>query len=148
MTAIEKIFNFINAKGKPIWWKHCVRLAIEKGELQKNDADFLFDIAKMEAGFLEKSEEFADYQKDLSSTGFEEEVETITIASISSVKNVASLKEGETLAFEPQGMTVIYGDNAAGKSSYSKILKQLCLVRGVVPTVKGNVFINSSGDSE
>lgn len=148
MTAIEKIVNFINAKGKPAWWKHCVRLAIEKGELQKNDADLLFDIAKMEAGFLERSKEFADYQKNLSSSGFEEEVETITIASISSVKNVASLKEGETLAFEAQGMTVIYGDNAAGKSSYSKILKQLCLVRGSVPTVKSNVFINSSGDSE
>jgi recombinational DNA repair ATPase RecF len=148
MTAIEKIVNFINAKGKPVWWKHCVRLAIEKGDLQKSDADFLFEIAKMEAGFLEKSEEFAEYQKNISSTGFEEEMETITIASISSVKNVASLKEGETLTFEPRGMTVIYGDNAAGKSSYSKILKQLCLVRGVVPTVKGNVFMNSSGDSE
>ncbi|WP_331345409.1 AAA family ATPase [Cellvibrio sp. UBA7661] len=148
MTAIEKIINFINAKGKPVWWKHCVRLAIEKGDLQKNEADFLFDIAKMEAGLLEKCDEFADYQKNLSSTGFEEEVETITITSISSVKNVASLKEGETLAFEPQGMTVIYGDNAAGKSSYSKILKQLCLIRGAVPTIKSNVFINSSGDSE
>lgn len=148
MTAIEKIVNFINAKGKPVWWKHCVRLAIENSEFQKNDADFLFDIAKMEAGLIEKSEEFADFQKDLSSAGFEEEIETITISSISSIKNVASLKEGEILAFEPQGMTVIYGDNAAGKSSYSKILKQLCLVRGVVPTVKSNVFINSSGDSE
>lgn len=148
MTAIEKIVNFVNSKGKPVWWKHCVRLVIEKGELQKDDADFLYGIAKMEAGLLEKGEEFSGYQKDLSSTGFEEEVETITLASISSVKNVASLKEGETLAFEPLGMTVIYGDNAAGKSSYSKILKQLCLVRGTVPTVKSNVFINSSGDSE
>ena len=148
MTAIEKIVNFVNSKGKPVWWKHCVRLVIEKGELQKDDAELLYGIAKMEAGLLEKGEEFPGYQKDLSSTGFEEEVETITLASISSVKNVASLKEGETLAFEPLGMTVIYGDNAAGKSSYSKILKQLCLVRGTVPTVKSNVFISSSGDSE
>lgn len=67
MTAIEKIINFVNSKGKPVWWKHCVRLAIEKGELQKDDADFLYGIAKMEAGLLEKGEEFSGYQKDRSS---------------------------------------------------------------------------------
>ncbi|HFD86295.1 MAG TPA: DNA repair protein, partial [Gammaproteobacteria bacterium] len=40
-----------------------------------------------------------------------------------------ALAEGQTLKFSP-GLTVVYGDNAAGKTGYIRILKSACRARG------------------
>ena len=44
--------------------------------------------------------------------------------------NVNALAENQELPFSPQGMTIIYGNNGAGKSGYVKILKAACRARG------------------
>ncbi|ABV35255.1 ATPase, possibly involved in inorganic ion transport [Shewanella sediminis HAW-EB3] len=56
------------------------------------------------------------------------------------VRNVSSLVPDQSLNFDPNGLTVVYGDNGAGKSSYAKILKSACLTRGDVPNILTNVF--------
>ncbi|MBW2011394.1 MAG: AAA family ATPase, partial [Deltaproteobacteria bacterium] len=50
----------------------------------------------------------------------------------------------QSINFQKEGMTVIYGDNGTGKSSYAKILKNACLTRGEKPDVFGNIFEDGS----
>jgi hypothetical protein len=45
------------------------------------------------------------------------------------VSAVNNLAPAQTLTFAPSGITVIYGDNAAGKSGYARILKRACRAR-------------------
>ncbi len=48
----------------------------------------------------------------------------ITLHSLSDIKGVNRLAENQTLSFS-KNVTVIYGENASGKSGYSRILKSL-----------------------
>jgi hypothetical protein len=53
----------------------------------------------------------------------------VALISLSNVTGANNLAPGQTLSFEPKGLTVIYGDNGAGKSGYARILKRACRAR-------------------
>ena len=65
----------------------------------------------------------------------------VILRSISEVANVNALAAEQELPFAPVGLTVVYGDNASGKSGYARILKQACRARA-----RGNVLPNVFGD--
>jgi len=53
----------------------------------------------------------------------------VSLLSIADVTGVNNLAAGQTLGFETNGITIIYGDNGAGKSGYARILKRACRAR-------------------
>jgi len=55
--------------------------------------------------------------------------ESITLLGLGSVIGVNQLAPGQTVPFEPSGITIIYGDNGAGKSGYARVLKRACRAR-------------------
>ena len=61
------------------------------------------------------------------------------LCGIGPVEHVDRLAAGQELRFGVNGITLIYGDNGAGKSGYSRIAKKLCLAR-VVDPLQGDVF--------
>lgn len=138
MTPVEKIVGWV--KDKPVWWRHAIRLSLRDGELTPVTLQEIYQIAKMEHGLLDKDTSYADAEVDIDTTGFEAESGEVTLTSISNVVNVGALAEDQTLEFSKKGLTVVYGDNGAGKSGYSRILKHACLARGRTPEILGNVF--------
>jgi hypothetical protein len=42
------------------------------------------------------------------------------------LENVSAVQKGQSLDFSPTGLTIVFGNNAAGKSSYARVLKQSC----------------------
>lgn len=58
---------------------------------------------------------------DIPSRG--DSAEPMALLEISEVNNVNALASGQVLSFAPVGLTVIYGENAAGKTGYSRIVK-------------------------
>jgi energy-coupling factor transporter ATP-binding protein EcfA2 len=55
--------------------------------------------------------------------------EPISLVSIKNPTAINALASQQELSFEPSGMTVIYGDNASGKSGYVRVLKHACRSR-------------------
>lgn len=53
---------------------------------------------------------------------------------------VGALIKQQVITFPKDGIFIVYGDNGAGKSSYSSIMKNACLTRGSCPKILGNVF--------
>jgi energy-coupling factor transporter ATP-binding protein EcfA2 len=53
----------------------------------------------------------------------------VSLGALHGLSNVNALAPGERLSFGRTGLTVIYGDNGAGKSGYARVLKQLCRAR-------------------
>ena len=53
----------------------------------------------------------------------------VQITSIKNLHNVNALAEGQSLPIAPTGLTIIYGENGAGKSGYSRVLKKVCRAR-------------------
>src|SRR5690606_18996863 len=61
----------------------------------------------------------------------------VSLVSIFHHRGVNALAENQTLNFAP-GLTVVYGDNGAGKTGYIRILKGACRARGQ-EQILGNV---------
>jgi len=53
----------------------------------------------------------------------------VCLVSIQKPKHVNALESENPLTFEPQGLTIIYGDNASGKSGYARLLKRIARAR-------------------
>lgn len=138
MTPVEKIVGWVSSK--PVWWRHAVRLALSKGHLTDEELKQIADVARMEHGLLARTDMFDTWAEPLDITGYRQETHEVSLTSISAVKGVNALAEGQHLMFSPQGLVIIYGDNGSGKSSYTGILKNACLTRGECPPVRGNVF--------
>ncbi|HHQ4663929.1 TPA: AAA family ATPase, partial [Aeromonas veronii] len=139
MTPIEKIKGWI--EDKPIWWKHTIRLALVNGELDQDDINEIYQIARIEH-YLEDEQQFDRSRLDvaLDFSGYTTEVDKVNLASIENVQGVGVLHDEQILKFNESGCFIVYGDNGAGKSSYASILKNACLTRGSCPTILGNVF--------
>lgn len=140
MTAIAKIVDWINEPARPIWWRHAIRLLIEKQNLTSEDHTLLYKIARKEAGFGDIVELFEEFSAPVSSEGFKLEEKPVTLKSLGPTFNISALASDQILEFSRTGLTVVYGDNGSGKSSLSKILKNACLTRGEKPAVIGNAF--------
>jgi hypothetical protein len=62
----------------------------------------------------------------------------VQLAAIRNLRNVNALAEGQSLPIAPTGLTVIYGENGAGKSGYSRVLKKACRARDQREPILGN----------
>ena len=140
MSQVAKVVEWVNQDGKPLWWRHAIRIALGYGEIKPEFIDVLYDLAKMEFGLLQKDEIYPSNALPVAVTGFGVEEHPINLLSLGMVQNVSSLAPDQTIELNSSGLTVIYGDNGAGKSSYAKILKSACLTRGDVPNILSNVF--------
>ena len=65
----------------------------------------------------------------------------VSLVSIFHHRGVNALAESQTLKFGPN-LTIVYGDNAAGKIGYIRILKSACRARGQ-ERILGNVVSGS-----
>jgi energy-coupling factor transporter ATP-binding protein EcfA2 len=87
----------------------------------------------------------------------------VSLSALHGLSHVNALAPGERLSFGKTGLTVIYGDNGAGKSGYARVLKQLCRARhpkgddavlpniyaggGGVPTASVDFLVGGQGRS-
>jgi energy-coupling factor transporter ATP-binding protein EcfA2 len=54
---------------------------------------------------------------------------SIALSAFQDVLGVNQLANGQTLAFESAGLTIVYGPNGSGKSGYARVLKRACRAR-------------------
>ena len=53
----------------------------------------------------------------------------VSIVSIAKPEHVNALASDQPLTFEPNGLTIVYGDNGSGKSGYARLLKRITRAR-------------------
>jgi hypothetical protein len=123
------------SQDRPQWQRDALRRLVLNGELTEDDIAALTEICKGEHGLADKAE-----TRPLSKDHVPETGGTATAVSLESIfhhKGVNALAENQSLKFAP-GLTIVYGDNGAGKTGYIRILKQACRARGQ-EQILGNV---------
>ena len=124
------------SKDRPEWQRDAVRRLLLTGELGDEDIDALTEICKSAHGLAEDQEKTPLAKEHLPTNAAE--AGQVTVQSIFHHHGVNALAKDQTLNFGP-GLTVVYGDNAAGKSGYTRILKSACRARGS-EKILGNVL--------
>ena len=134
MDVLAEILTW--SKNRPAWQRDALRRLVTKGELDDDDIDTLSEIAKSAHGLAAEQ-----LVVPLGKPHLPDKTQVsgrVDLRSIYHNRGVNALAQNQTLAFGP-GLTVVYGDNAAGKSGYTRILKSACRARGM-EDILGNVL--------
>ena len=140
------IFSEIHTWSKQLapWQNEAIRKLFAKGVLSASDKDELFDLAQIEFGLLPRPTEAVDLMLKSSELPTPPSAgKQIKLKKISKVSEVNVLKSDEFLTIGSQ-LTIIYGENGAGKSGYARIMKQAFRARAVDPVLP-NVYAKRSG---
>ena len=110
------------------WQRDALRRIIVNGSLKDDDISDLIALSKKEHGDTSvKLTAKALSKADLPANPGAKE--SISLSSISGVEGVNQLAPNQELPFGPTGLTIVYGDNGAGKSGYARVLKRACRAR-------------------
>lgn len=141
MSIYQKILEW--SLGRPLWQRDALRRIMQQDRLSEKDYDELVAICIGKAGVVAQPLD-ASHIPQVGSAGG-----PVWISKLHSCLNINSLVPGQELTFSRNGLTVIYGDNGSGKSSYARIVKKLCRARGnsESDTLCSNVFETASGPS-
>ncbi|ASF47767.1 AAA family ATPase [Methylovulum psychrotolerans] len=126
-TVLQYIFEW--SLNRPLWQRDALRRIVSNGRLDPNiDINELTELCKqgisgITTGIQAIPLEISHLPANPA------EMATISLLSIKNVNGVNNLASGQSLAFEHNGLTVIYGDNGAGKSGYARIFKRACRAR-------------------
>lgn len=133
MTVLQKLLEW--SQDRPAWQRDALRRLVLQGGLTDEDVRSLTEICKSAYGLAEQqniaplTKEHVPEKSGASAP--------ISLVSIFHHRGVNALAEDQTLKFGPN-LTVVYGDNAAGKTGYIRILKSACRARGQ-EQILGNV---------
>ena len=139
MSLLDKILAWATAH-LILWQRDALRRLLQKQELAQQDYTDLYAMLKSARGLSDPENRQPD---PLAQKHFPIQVATaapVVLRAMRDLKNVNRISHGQRLEFAPKGMTVIYGGNAAGKSGYSRVLKQACRARDSLETVHPDAF--------
>jgi len=140
MSAVESVIKW--SKSLPPWQADVVRRLLTKNEFSKKDEDEIFlmikDEFQLEKNIKAIKPKFPDLKEV--SGGIRTNDPEIKLKQIKCLKGINAIPDGSEINFPEAGMSIIYGDNASGKSGYARVLKKACKARDVSEPIFSNVF--------
>lgn len=122
----------------PAWQRDALRRLCSQTKLEAADITTLVSICKGGAAGAPLD---ASHIRDPAASHA-----VVSLGALHNLSHVNALAPGERLSFGKSGLTVIYGDNGAGKSGYARVLKQLCRARSPKgDAILPNIYAASSG---
>jgi len=141
VATIDDVITWANSL--PAWQGDAVRRVLATGEqpLSAQDYSEILALAKADLKLAPSPDNVKPVPPAPGKfSGAPATTVAVKLLSIDDVRNVNIIKAGQTQPFAENGITVVYGDNGAGKSGYSRILKLACQARDKDERVLPNVF--------
>lgn len=140
-TDAEALIDIVAwSAARPSWQRQALRLLAQSDQLTTDQLDELYQLV------LSGGEPPAPLvEGDLRSS--QAQAATVTLKSVAKPEDVNALASDQTLSFEKSGLTIVYGDNGAGKSGYARILKDACRARidGKGLSIIPNIYSTAPG---
>jgi len=147
MATIDDVIEW--AKTLPPWQGDAVRRLLEVGEQPLSEKDYseILTLARADLKISKLSDSLKPkYPTAGAFSGSKIKTDIVKLLSIENVQNVNLIRSDQRLVFNENGITVIYGDNGAGKSGYSRILKLACRARDREERILPDVFTKGNTD--
>ena len=123
------------SSGRPNWQRDALRRLVTTGELNETNVTELANLCKSQHGLSEKAKGVPLSAEHLPQPGVGSK--SVFLKSLTHHSGVNALAQDQTIEFG-RSLTVVFGENAAGKSGYTRILKRACRARGA-EEILGNV---------
>lgn len=125
------IFQEIHAwsQNLPPWQQDAIARLYANRTLQPADYDDLYALAKAAVGIDDPDKRIPNGLVAAQVASPPVPTRLVQLAAIKQLSNINALADGSSLPIAPAGLTVIYGENGAGKSGYSRVLKRACRAR-------------------
>ncbi|MBU9147146.1 AAA family ATPase [Burkholderia multivorans] len=142
-SVLESVLEW--SLDRSAWQRDALRRIVTHGKLSDDDFRELADLCKLGRGAkpgplapvpLAQAHLPANPDHDAA----------VTLLSVGNATGANNLAPDQTITFEPQGLTIVYGDNGAGKSGYARILKRACRARHA-GKIEPNVYDEKSPKS-
>lgn len=127
MTIIREILQW--SKDLPLWQQDAVRRLYGDRTPSAEDLDDILALAKAEAGIPDPQGRRPQALENAAIAVSPDPARHLVLTAIKDVANVNALANGGNIPISPTGLTIIYGENGAGKSGYSRIFKHACRAR-------------------
>ncbi len=122
MALEEDIVSW--SKDRPAWQREVMRRTATGAVLSDDDYDQLVE-AVLQAPDPDPGATFGlEHLPKISAQD-----SPVRIVSIAKPEHVNALSSDQPLTFEPNGLTIVYGDNGSGKSGYARLLKRFTRAR-------------------
>jgi ABC-type dipeptide/oligopeptide/nickel transport system ATPase subunit len=146
-SALQEILSW--SAGRPNWQRDALRRIVENTNLTQGDVSELERICRaqhhIDTGDAPAIQCVFLTQAHLPSAPGA--TESVSLVSIGEIKNVNRLPAGQTVPLGAEvGLTIIYGENGAGKSGYARVIKKACRARGAQPIIRPNAFAPKVAD--
>ncbi|WP_172152448.1 AAA family ATPase [Pseudomonas tumuqii] len=127
MTIIQEIHAW--SKGLPAWQQDTIARLFQDRMLSAADLDDLYALAKAETGIPDPEGRIPKKLEDALIAQPADPARLVQLAAVKQLVNVNALANGGNVPISLTGLTVIYGENGAGKSGYSRVFKHACRAR-------------------
>lgn len=125
MALLDEIIEW--GSGLRPWQQEALRRIFAKPELSLDDIDAILQMVREQDGDGAAPSEIRPFTvDDVPGTG---SGSTVTLVGLSGLDQVNGFPSGRAFDLEPEGMTILFGHNGAGKSSYARVLKNACKAR-------------------
>ncbi|MCW0159672.1 AAA family ATPase [Burkholderia pseudomallei] len=136
---IAKIADWVLTQSP--WMRDAARRLFQNGRLEDRDFEDVLALLKSQEGIADPAGrvpqplalEMVPMAGSLESS--------VTLLSLRNLTGVNAIAPDQQIDFAPNGLTVIYGGNGAGKSGYSRVLRKACRARTTGGPILGNVFV-------
>lgn len=146
MNILKEIIDWV--KNKPTFWQIAIDRLIRNSQLTQLDLDGLKEICKVDIGLSKYVFTQVDFKSLRLFANNSVSNKSLMLSRIYDIENINALSSDNVLEFALNGLTVVYGDNGAGKSSYVSILKHGCNTRGQKPLISNNIFDSKSVEKD
>src|SRR5262245_59540778 len=123
MSLEEQIVEW--SATRPSWQRAVLRRVAAGESLSGSDYDKL--VADLVAGNEPQGKEASFGLENLPQAEVGDP--PVKLVSIEKPEHVNALASDQALTFESTGITIVYGDNASGKSGYARLLKRIARAR-------------------
>ena len=108
------------ANDKEDWVRQMVEIVLATdATLSEDAAQSVFQLFLQENGFIQRT--LPQVPALSASDGYDQDQPALTLTKLSNVLGVNALVQGQSVEFNA-GLTLLFGENAAGKTGYARIL--------------------------
>lgn len=139
MPLLEEILAW--AQSLPAWQQDSLRRIFQGAPLSETDLGEILAMVKDQAAGVDARQPGPLRAMDIPQLG---PTGATTMLAVRDMEHVNGFPSGRSIEFEPEGLTVVFGENGAGKSGYARVLKQACRARRSTPVLP-NAFTQGNG---